>query len=83
MVTYSIEALKSPLQEKKLHIECINITAKQFIKVDKEKASWVLINILSNAIRYSLEESTITIKAYTQQNGLLVLSIPRYRSRNS
>ena len=62
MVIYSIEALKAPLQEKKLHIECHDITAKQFIKVDKEKASWVLINILSNAIRYSPEESTTTIQ---------------------
>ncbi|HXD91746.1 MAG TPA: ATP-binding protein, partial [Bacteroidia bacterium] len=75
MVAYSIEALKALLQEKKLHIECLDITDKQFIKVDKEKASWVLINILSNAIRYSPEESTITIQISTQHNGLLVLSV--------
>lgn len=75
MVTYSVEALKAPLQEKKLHIECVDIAAKQLIKVDKEKASWVLINIISNAIRYSPEESTIIIKVTAQQNGLLVLSV--------
>jgi signal transduction histidine kinase len=74
MVNYSISALKAPLQEKKLHVECKDITAEQVIKVDKEKASWVLINILSNAIRYSPEQSVITMQAH-KHKGLLMLSI--------
>ena len=75
IVNYTLEALKTPLQEKKLHTECIDIQANQLIKADKEKAAWVLINILSNAIRYSPEQSIITIQAYTKHKGLLTLSI--------
>ena len=75
IVNYTLEALKTPLQEKKLQTECIGIEANQLIKADKEKVAWVLINILSNAIRYSPEQSIITIRAYTEHKGLLTLSI--------
>ncbi len=33
------------------------------VRVDGEKATWVLINLLSNALRYSPEGSTITLSA--------------------
>lgn len=75
IINYTLEALKTPLQEKKLKAECIGITTNQLIKADKEKAAWVLINILSNAIRYSPEQSIITIQAFAEHKGLLTLSI--------
>ena len=75
IVNYTLEALKTPLQEKKLQVECIGIKPDRLIKVDKEKAAWVLINILSNAIRYSPEQSIITIQVNTEQKELLILSI--------
>lgn len=75
VVQYAIETLKTPLQEKKLQIDWSEITEKQIVKADKEKAVWVLVNILSNAIRYSPEQAVITIKANTEKEGILILSV--------
>ncbi|HEX7413664.1 MAG TPA: ATP-binding protein, partial [Bacteroidia bacterium] len=75
VVQYAIDTLKTPIQEKKLKIDWAGITEKQTIKADKEKAVWVLVNILSNAIRYSPEQTVIAIKANTEKEGILILSV--------
>ena len=75
VVQYAIDTLKTPIQEKNLHIDWADVTEKQTIKADKEKAVWVLVNILSNAIRYSPEQATITIKATIEKEGTLILSV--------
>jgi len=75
VIQYAIDTLKAPIQEKKLHIDWDDVSETQTIKADKEKAVWVLVNILSNAIRYSPEQGTITIKALIEKEGTLILSI--------
>ena len=40
------------------------------VKADAEKTGWVLINYLSNAIRYSSEKSTILIKLKEENNQM-------------
>jgi len=75
VIQYAIDTLKTPIQEKKLHIDWIDVTERQIIKADKEKAVWVLVNILSNAIRYSPEQAAIVIKTNTEKSGTLILSI--------
>jgi len=40
------------------------------IIADVDKASWVLINILTNAIKYSASESTVTISVVTIDNAV-------------
>jgi len=75
VVQYAIDTLKTPIQEKKLHIDWTDVTERQIIKADKEKAVWVLVNILSNAIRYSPEQAAITIKVTIEKERILILSI--------
>jgi signal transduction histidine kinase len=41
------------------------------VKADSEKTSWVLINFLTNAIRYSSENSKITVKLKTENNQIV------------
>ena len=41
------------------------------IKADSEKTSWVLINFLTNAIRYSSEKSMIKVKLKSDNNQIL------------
>lgn len=75
VVQYAIDTLKAPIQEKKLKVDWADITETQTIKADKEKAVWVLVNILSNAIRYSPEQAAIIIKTNIEKEGILILSV--------
>lgn len=68
IINYAIETVKNQANEKGVMIQ-VNMPADmQPIKADKEKAAWVLVNILSNAIRYSPEKETITVIVITQDN---------------
>ena len=40
------------------------------VKADKEKTAWVLINFLTNAIRYSPENGEIAIEIYKKGNAV-------------
>jgi NtrC-family two-component system sensor histidine kinase KinB len=44
------------------------------IQVDIEKTAWVLVNFLSNALRYSAEKSKITIQV-TQRDDMVEFSV--------
>lgn len=72
IIGYAIETVKNQANEKDVMIQ-VNIPEDiPFIKADKEKAAWVLVNILSNAIRYSPEKETITIDIATQNNKVSI-----------
>ncbi|HKO78361.1 MAG TPA: ATP-binding protein [Flavobacterium sp.] len=62
IVHYAIEAVKMQAEQKQieLHIEADENLPD--IKADGEKTAWVLINFLTNAIRYSSEKSKITMR---------------------
>ncbi len=59
------------------------------IKADKEKSSWVLINLISNAIRYSPPGSEIILSAGNADNSSVIISVfdngpgipPQYREK--
>lgn len=63
LIQYAVNATKSQAEQKqiKLHIDCHSDIGN--VQADSEKTAWVLINLLSNAIRYSYEDSIITINA--------------------
>lgn len=63
LIQYAVNATKSQAEQKqiKLHIDCHSDIGN--VQADSEKTAWVLINLLSNAIRYSYEDSIITITA--------------------
>jgi signal transduction histidine kinase len=44
-----------------------------FIQADVEKTSWVLINFLTNAIKYSPEDSGIEVVAALSRDGVEIL----------
>ena len=62
IITYAVSANKVPLEQKRIKLETDYGQDIPLIQADAEKTSWVLTNLLSNAIRYSHENSSIFIK---------------------
>jgi len=62
ILEYALEAVKTQSEQK--HIELKIITNKNIpnVKADAEKTAWVMINLLTNAIRYSPEQSKVIIE---------------------
>jgi PAS domain S-box-containing protein len=59
MMEYAVNANKSAAEQKQIRVE-INIPdSLPKVLADNEKTSWVLTNLLSNAIRYSYDDSVI------------------------
>lgn len=68
IIQYSLMAVKAQAEQKQVTIAIDAPIMLPAMKADADKTAWVLINFLTNAIRYSSEETTITIKAETQNN---------------
>lgn len=63
VVRYATETIKAQLDDKALHLRVLLAEALPPAHADLEKTTWVLINLLSNAIRYSPHGANLTIKA--------------------
>ncbi len=70
MVESVIAANQSAADFKNISIKSVIDPNLKFINADFEKTSWVLSNILSNAIRYSYENSNIEICVKNDQNQI-------------
>ena len=74
LVSYAYDALnfQAGLKQVQLEVHCPDDLP--LVKADLEKTSWVLVNFLSNAIRYSPEKSTVIIRA-TQNENKIIFSV--------
>jgi two-component system, NtrC family, sensor histidine kinase KinB len=71
ILQYAIDAVKNAAEQKQIELNVHNTDPLPLIKADTEKTAWVLINFLTNAIRYAPEQSIITV--YIKQNKDKVL----------
>nr|WP_315176386.1 ATP-binding protein [uncultured Flavobacterium sp.] len=71
---YATEAVKVQAEQKQIELVIEADENLPSIKADSEKTVWVLINFLTNAIRYSSEKSTITIQLKSE-NHQVVFSV--------
>lgn len=62
IVDYAISSIKFQADQKQVQIEILNDKKLPEVQVDVEKTAWVLVNFLSNALRYSAEKSKIVIQ---------------------
>lgn len=71
IIQYALEAVKFQAEQK--HIKLISEIDENLpeVKADTEKTAWVLINFLTNAIRYSSEETKIKIAVKKEITGVL------------
>ena len=61
ILNYAMEAVKLQIDQKKLMLTIRKDENLQDIKADADKTAWVLINFLTNAIRYAPERSELII----------------------
>lgn len=75
IIEFAVNSMKQQANDKNLSIEIkLNENIKP-IHADKEKASWVLINLLSNAIRYSPNNDKIIIDAKNTSDNKVEISV--------
>ena len=61
ILQYALEAVKVQADQKHITLTVRNSPNLPDVKADKEKTAWVLINFLTNAIRYTNEMGEVTI----------------------
>lgn len=77
IVENAIKAVSGNAKEKDIVIKNTSESNLPAIEADADKTTWVLNNFLTNAIKYSFNNSSIEVKAI-QQNGNVVFSVKDY-----
>ncbi len=68
MVEYAVNATKAAAEQKQISFEIRTADHLPQVFADNEKTAWVLTNLLSNAIRYSYDNSTVYIDVTAADN---------------
>jgi signal transduction histidine kinase len=68
IIGQAIQAVQFQAQQRRIHIHTTLPENLPRIQADVEKTSWVLINFLTNAIKYSPEESGIDVSVCRRQD---------------
>ncbi|MFD1141782.1 ATP-binding protein [Larkinella insperata] len=63
LVQYATKALEVAASQRHIRFAVSGLEELPAIKADPDKATWVLVNLLSNAVRHSPEENTVDIAA--------------------
>lgn len=71
IIQYALEAVKFQAEQKHIKLNSEIDENLPEVKADTEKTAWVLINFLTNAIRYSSEETKIIIGVKKEITGVL------------
>ena len=74
IVDYALDSVKFPAGQKGIVLDVVKQPGLSKVQVDVEKTAWVLVNFLSNALRYSPEKSKVTIKV-SEKNGSVIFSV--------
>jgi len=74
ILRYAIDANKTQADQQKQTIEIRIGPSVEAVNADKEKTSWVLTNLIANAIRYSFEDSKIIV-SIEQKDKTVVFSV--------
>ncbi len=74
IVHYAVEAVAFHAEQKNITLELHIEPNLQPVKADPEKTSWVMINFLTNAIRYSRERGRIIV-TLKRQDGKVLFSV--------
>ncbi|WP_221393638.1 ATP-binding protein [Dyadobacter sp. NIV53] len=70
ILEYALEAVKVQAEQKQIGLYIDKAEDLPDVKADTEKTAWVLINFLTNAIRYSQPSGQIQIRIKQHENGV-------------
>ncbi|RZK23147.1 MAG: HAMP domain-containing protein, partial [Flavobacterium sp.] len=70
IINYAVNAVKFQAEQKNIQLEVISSNTIPQVNADIEKTAWVLINFLSNALRYSHEKSRVVILAIERDSSV-------------
>lgn len=62
IINYAVRTIRRQAAQKSIHLEVQMPPRIPKIKGDAEKIAWVLINLISNAIRYSDQKATVRVR---------------------
>lgn len=71
MIEQAILTVQFQAQQKGISISKNIEHALPTVQADAEKTSWVLINFLTNAIKYSANSSVVEVSAYRKENNIV------------
>jgi PAS domain S-box-containing protein len=66
IIDYAVDAIKVQAEQKHITIDIICSKDLPTVMVDTEKTVWVMVNLLSNAVRYSPENGKVNIEVKEQ-----------------
>jgi NtrC-family two-component system sensor histidine kinase KinB len=69
IITYAVHATKAAADQKQVSVK-VKAGAALSVFADSEKTAWVLTNLLSNAIRYSHENTIVYIDVQQQEDKI-------------
>ena len=67
---YAMDTVRFQAEQKAIDLELISRNDLPKVNVDTEKTAWVLVNFLSNALRYSAEKSRVVIQIIESENHI-------------
>jgi signal transduction histidine kinase len=73
IVEDALDAVQIQAQQKNISIKTTISSGTAMIHADKEKTTWVMINLLTNAIKYSFESSAVEILVAPKNGRVEVL----------
>ncbi|QJD96126.1 HAMP domain-containing protein [Mucilaginibacter robiniae] len=74
IVNYALTPVRFQAEQKGVQLEFVANSNMPQVHVDVEKTAWVLVNFLSNALRYSPEKSKVIIST-RERNGQVEFSV--------
>lgn len=75
LLDYVCEALQMQARSKNVVLQALYARELPNIAVDAEKTAWILINVLSNALRYSPNDNRILVNAVVEDGRYLQITI--------
>ena len=72
ILQYAINATKTQADQKQIQLKVDCPEQISLVQADNEKTAWVLTNLISNAIRYSYDNSTINLSIQENSTKILI-----------
>jgi NtrC-family two-component system sensor histidine kinase KinB len=70
IVNYAVDALRFQAEQREIQLELHTAHNLPLVNVDVEKTAWVLINFLTNALRYSANRSRVVMAIENSGNDV-------------